>query len=212
MTKNEFQRLHSSMDSLINARTMYTLMRALYDTPQYNPDFDEIRDMFSDGQIVSKQWLIRNAFQDISLDNKILIVGGWYGLLAKMINEYDYCQYVHTTDMDPRCKTIFDNSWANDKISASTNNMFDIDYHNHNFDIIVNTSMEHLTDPSNWLRLLPAGQKVVLQSNNYDAIDDHVSCVKSVGEFVKQTKLSNVTFADELVFPMYTRYMIIGTV
>ena len=216
MKKDEFlSEYHHTNGKVINADTMHTLMRAMYDNPECNPSFEEIRDMFSDGQVVSKQWLLttiaKHALIQHSIE-KVLIVGGWYGLLAKMLNNSFPYINVCTTDIDARCEVIFNNSWANNKLSASTVDMMEIEYNRLSYDLVINTAIEHLPNPKDWLNLLPTGQLVVLQSNNYESIDDHVSCVSSITEFVKQTKLSQVIYADSLEFPMYTRYMIIGIV
>ena len=78
-------------------------------------------------------------------------------------------------------------------------------------DIAINTSCEHLTQEQydKWLSLIKPGTKIVLQSNNYFDLDEHVRCANSIEEFIQQSKIY-VAYVGKFETPKYDRYMIIG--
>jgi hypothetical protein len=75
---------------------------------------------------------------------------------------------------------------------------------------VINTSLEHIPNVRQWIDEIDAGTLIVAQSNNARHVPDHVNCVDSVTELERSLNLSETLYADELVFPMYTRYMVIG--
>ncbi|HET6803602.1 MAG TPA: class I SAM-dependent methyltransferase, partial [Casimicrobiaceae bacterium] len=77
-------------------------------------------------------------------------------------------------------------------------------------DLVVNTSCEHLPDFPRWYARVPAGQLVVLQSNDYFACTEHVNSVRDLAAFEAQAPLSDVLFAGERKLRRYTRFMLIG--
>jgi hypothetical protein len=77
---------------------------------------------------------------------------------------------------------------------------------------VVNTSCEHIADLRGWLDLLPAGTRVLLQSNNYFSEPSHINCMASLGDFEAAVRLGDIAFSGEFPMKKYTRYMIIGTV
>jgi hypothetical protein len=76
--------------------------------------------------------------------------------------------------------------------------------------VIINTICEHLPRFAAWRDRLPAGQLVVLQSNNYFACPDHVNAVPSLAVFAQQARLREVLVEDTLPLPLMQRYMLIG--
>jgi len=77
-------------------------------------------------------------------------------------------------------------------------------------DTIINTSCEHIEKFTEWFNAIPRDKLVVLQSNNYFEIDDHVNCVKDLNQFKQQAPLSNIIYEGELELEKYTRFMLIG--
>jgi hypothetical protein len=78
-------------------------------------------------------------------------------------------------------------------------------------DVAINTSCEHLTQEqyNKWLDNIQPGTKVVLQSNNFFDLEEHIRCSSSVDDFVKISNIQ-VLYSGELQTPKYHRYMIIG--
>jgi hypothetical protein len=77
---------------------------------------------------------------------------------------------------------------------------------------VINTSMEHLADGEGWLRTLPPGIAVVLQSNDYAREPDHVSTCPDLQTFLTRVPLSERWFTGQLPQKNYTRFMQIGRV
>ena len=71
--------------------------------------------------------------------------------------------------------------------------------------MLINTSCEHMRP----LNVKPRTY-VVLQSNNYRTVEDHINCVDSCDELVEQYELSHTYYTGSLDFPTYTRFMVIG--
>ena len=76
------------------------------------------------------------------------------------------------------------------------------------------TSCEHLNqkDIDNLLSKLQQHTLVVLQSNNYKEINEHINCVDTKEDFANQyvSKLRNMKIYEK-DFVKYKRFMIIGT-
>ena len=57
---------------------------------------------------------------------------------------------------------------------------------------------------------IPRGTKLILQSNNYFDLDEHVNCSSNLESFDKKTPMGITTFKGSLDLPSYTRFMKIG--
>jgi hypothetical protein len=77
-------------------------------------------------------------------------------------------------------------------------------------DTIINTSCEHIENFESWYSKIPDGKIVVLQTNNYSELKEHINCSTSLIEFAKQTPMARVFYEGELCLKDYTRYMRIG--
>jgi hypothetical protein len=188
---------------------MYT--NALYSTqPEYAPRYDEFRDMFSSGQLNSKEWLVEKYHSHIACrpDIKIIIAGSWFGSLGMMLLRSTIADII-LLDIDPRCEKFIKNmTWNISGVKAITGDMYAYKYTE---DVVINTSCEHIPNLRAWLDLIPIDTTVILQSNNHRAIHDHINCVDSIQEFVSQAGLQHVSFVGSLKTPAgFTRYMIIG--
>lgn len=180
---------------------------------------EAVRDALSLGQLNSKLWLIHHLMQSIDKDNiNILIVGGWIALLSKLMfglpHSKNKINHITSLDIDPSCETFanalhFRENRFNKKFTAITNDMYNFDYSSIDFDVVINTSCEHIPNIQEWLDKIPNGKIVIMQSNNF-RIPEHINCVDSIDEFKQKCKLKEIMFANELRFDMYTRYMIIG--
>jgi hypothetical protein len=178
-----------------------------------NPD--RTLESFWKGQIKSKLWLIDALTTFVpSISNKIVIHGGWNGVLASLLFQTNIrIEKIVSIDIDPECEEIANTINKLEEISgkfkAVTSNMVKYQYEFYP-DIVINTSCEHISQYAYdiWLENIPSSSIIVLQSNNYD-IPEHIRIANSLAEFVDQSYL-NVFFAGELELPLYTRYMIIG--
>jgi len=210
---NNEEYLFSEYGKLIDAELMSRYTGSLYHTPaDIQPTYDEFRDMFSKGQVLSKLWAISefsNTGMKTAIDN-VVIVGAWYGTLGLMLNNM-YPEYnIKLLDIDKRCVLLLHNI-ANgmNNIKAITGDMYEYKYTE---DLIINTSCEHIPNLADWLERVPTGTIVILQSNNHTGMSGHINCVNSVSEFKEQANLTNVMYANDFDLGVYTRYMIIGIV
>ena len=60
------------------------------------------------------------------------------------------------------------------------------------------------------LNKIPKDKLVILQSNNYFEIKEHVNCSSSLKEFSKSAPMQKTLYEGELDLGKYTRYMKIG--
>jgi hypothetical protein len=75
---------------------------------------------------------------------------------------------------------------------------------------IINTSCEHIDNFDAWYSNIPEGKIVVLQTNNFFEVNEHINCSESLEEFSNQTPMHTVFYSGELTLEKYTRYMRIG--
>ena len=106
-------------------------------------------------------------------------------------------------------KDIMDINYAVDDYTTIKGNG-DIEQCKDSPDTIINTSCEHIADFDKWFAKIPYGKLIILQSNNYYSVEEHVNCVKDGLDFEQMAPLSEVYFAGELPLEKYTRFMRIG--
>jgi hypothetical protein len=178
----------------------------------------DMYDAISKGQLASKVWALKSLWSQIDRkDAKIAVCGGWYGTLPALALDNDAYfplrPNFYSIDIDPDCepvaKKLNARSIARGAFTAITANMYEHDYSA--YDVIINTSCEHIDNIENWLTLIPARTQVLLQNNNFFDHMEHVNCVASLDEFIAKAPLSKISYAGEMVLPLYTRYMVIGT-
>ena len=196
-----------------------------------NPDFDI--DCISRGQLESKKWLVDELK---NIDNlvlgKVCLCAGWYATVVPLLVEADIeFDLIRSFDLDPSVwkiaeafnKDLLIDGW---KFKAQTADINELDFSvtrfeterddgtfqplKERFNTIVNTSCEHIEGFDSWYNKMPAGKLMILQSNNYFEIDEHVNCSESLEAFAKQTPMSQVLYQGELELEKYTRYMRIG--
>ena len=196
-----------------------------------NPDFDI--DCISRGQLESKKWLVDELK---NIDNlvlgKVCLCAGWYATVVPLLVEAGIeFDLIRSFDLDPSVwkiaeafnKDLLIDGW---KFKAQTADINELDFSvtrfeterddgtfqplKERFNTIVNTSCEHIEGFDSWYNKMPAGKLMILQSNNYFEIDEHVNCSESLEAFAKQTPMSQVLYQGELELEKYTRYMRIG--
>jgi threonine dehydrogenase-like Zn-dependent dehydrogenase len=168
-------------------------------------------------QMTSKKWLV-DTLADVAGGalGRVCVVGGWYGVLAAMLlhdRRLDVAS-VTSVDRDPECRAIADSlnasHVADSRFTSLAADMLELDYAKAGYDLVVNTSCEHLAALGDWLQRIPAGTLLVLQSNDYYGIEGHVSCVDDLDAFKRQAPLADSLFEGEMKIATYTRFMLIG--
>lgn len=177
----------------------------------------EISVAFNHKQVVCKLWARDKLLEATGgAFGCIWIVGGWYGTLAAML--FDDPRYsirsIESFDIDPDAAPVARTLLSSMDVAftATTADMYTLDYRAHEPDLVINTSCEHIGNLRGWLRLLPSGTRVLLQSNDYFAEPSHVSCVASLEAFIELAQLVDLLYAGELPTRNYRRFMLIGHV
>ncbi len=211
--------------------TQYSLLQnfghALRSFPEVN-----FSSALSQGQIISKQWLIQEL-EKLSLPlGSVFILGGWWGVLASMMFSSKLrFDKIRSFDIDPSCAPIADkmnylhlvDNW---KFKASTADMLQLNYLRTTYvtqkadggsvelidipNTIINTSCEHLKDFSEWYKKIPQQKLLVLQSNNNFGLPEHVGAVSNLNDFKKVAPMHEVYFSGSLSVGDYDRFMLIG--
>jgi len=219
MTQKLTSYLTNNYSYLIDMSTIIDITNMLYtlENRRTLPDYKELRDCLSSGQLLSKAWLIDELLKFELVPDKlnILIVGGWFGILARMlVNHPQLSRHINkitSVDIDYKCAQVASlvNRAHPDKFEAITQDMLTREYTSEDH-IVINTSCEHIPKVYEWSDLLPKSTLVVAQSNDAGDIEDHVSCVQTPVQLEKWLKLSTTLFLGSYAFPMYTRHMVIG--
>ena len=218
---------------LLTGNKLFLRLRNAVD--HFDADFS---DAFSIGQLKSKRWLVKEL-ENIS-ENQFLGLGtiflcaGWYGTLAAMLFD-STCSIkkIRSFDIDETCWQRADTINRNKvkeqwKFKAVTQDIHEITFdqpHTYNAwsktenqdvtltdicDTVINTSCEHIHNFKDWYGKIPKGKLVVMQSNNYDQLEEHVNCAKDLEEFETQTPMTKCLYNGTLDLIKYTRYMRIG--
>ena len=175
-----------------------------------NKDVKSIVNSMNSNQTISKEWLIDNLKDRITMfDNpKICVAAGWYGNLADRLSEFTN-EKVVSFDIDPKCAKIGKIMYPNVHFKTVDINNF----HPGKYDVIICTSCEHFNDDilNNFLSKRNKEKcLVVLQSNNYKELDEHVNCKSSLEEFEKSVRLRVLNSSEKRINNKFNRYMVIG--
>jgi len=169
-------------------------------------------------QIDSKLWLTEELERHCDLSAvSLVILGAWYGTLPLIVN--------WRISIPSRQMICIDSDAAAGEVGARMigsiysnieyrcADAMELDYNaldTRSPPVIINTICEHLANPSAWWARIPSGQLVAVQSNNYTACPDHISCVFSTEQFKHQCPMSELLFEGALHFPEGDRFMLIG--
>ncbi|MEP6655721.1 MAG: class I SAM-dependent methyltransferase [Betaproteobacteria bacterium] len=178
-------------------------------------------------QMGSKMWLADTLLAVVGPNpGRVLILGGWMGVLgAVLLHDRRFTiDHIVSIDIDPRCAAVAEAINATHvrqgRFAAQTADMLEMNYgaipaaaagpDPGPFDLVINTSCEHLAEFDRWWQRIPDGQLLVLQSNDYYAVAEHVNCVPDLAAFRSQAPLREVMFAGERKLRRYVRFMLIG--
>lgn len=198
----------------VDAEVLTDITDAAYTFPEF--DLAALRDALSTGQIGSKIWLADKMKDLVDQDAIVLVVGGWIGTLSRIIFKNADVRFIMSLDIDELSNKMASqiNHKFNQSFSTVTRDMYDVTPAEYaEFDVVINTSCEHIDNLGVWTSLLKPGTLLFAQSNDFFSCPQHVNCVNSVDEFENQLGLSEVIYKGELQFPgVYNRFMIIGRV
>lgn len=190
------------------------------------------KDALSQGQLKSKMWLL-TELQALDLElGTVFLCAGWYGILAMLLLEREFnVQKIRSFDIDPEVEDIankFNLPWLMDdwRFKAATLDIHDIDFEDFKYnvrrsdgsvcelrdrpDTIINTSCEHIERFDEWYAKIPGGKLVILQSNDYEDVIEHVNTSPDLDSFANQTPMAEVLFSGQMDLGAYNRFMRIG--
>lgn len=195
----------------------------------------DVLNSIGERQQISKDWLVENlnnykhSFRNkVKKDNvSIVLLCSWYGLLAyKLIEKFKIKKIdrIYCVDFDPLSKRIsqklfrkVDNENLKNGLLTQVRHLErdikEVDEKVLESEIIINTSCEHLNQQTIYdiIDKTQRGTLIVLQSNNYHKIPEHINTVDNLNEFVSQyqSRLINIDMFEK-DFLEYKRFMIIG--
>lgn len=184
--------------------------------PELHRSFE---DSISQGQVDSKIWMI-NELKKISLKEyeplKIDIIGSWFGFpMIELLSQLYKIDQIDLYDLDENCH----------KVVAQYLNHFDLNFKVVQFGdfferkdlrrrhLVINTSSEHMNnifESKKYYKNYPDTPLLVLQSNNFDTLDEHINCVKSEDELASKNYVGRIYYKGVQSLPLYDRYMVIG--
>jgi hypothetical protein len=129
-------------------------------------------------------------------------------MLAQALNHLDSRLIVDSMDLDDSITKFATMTMKHGRGQAIQGDMYEFDYSP--YQCVVNTSAEHIPNITEWSSKIAPGTFVVVQNNNARHIPEHISCVNSAMELSDKLQLSTILVEEQIEFPMYTRFMVIG--
>ena len=181
------------------------LMGAIINTKELNVNYI---DALSNGQIESKIWLIDELKNLKKTFYSTLVIGGWLGISSNWILKNKISQNVTNLDIDPDAIKFSDElnqylTGHNPGIVADI-----MEYSRMRHDLIINTSAEHMS--SDWFDKINPGTTVVIQSNDFHDLPEHVNTVNNLEDMRSKFPFSEILFEGVKDVVRYNRYMLIG--
>lgn len=181
--------------------------------PNYILSFD---DSVSQGQYDSKIWMHEKLSKIYLNDVHVDIIGSWFAfpMIEFLSDLYDIKQ-IDLYDKDTNCHSVvaqYLNHFDLDVKIAQFGDIFERkDYRRRQ--LIINTACEHMNDMSELKSIYkdyPEKPLLVLQSNNYFGLPEHVNCVKDENELVEKNHIKEVLYKGKQSQKLYDRFMVIG--
>lgn len=204
------------------------LKRLYMEKITFNPDF------FSRGQIKSKLWLEEKASACLKSLGTVYLCAGWYATLGPMLfNSSLTVRNMRSFDIDPSVHVIADlvnkdqeqdkwrfKSFEQDIMTLGYAKGFKANFINNKgeakhflldkADTVINTSCEHIKDFNKWYRKIPKGRTVILQSNNFIDVEEHVNAHETLESFIASAPMRKTLYEGHLDLGEYQRFMKIG--
>lgn len=205
------------MESKILNRAL-KLAEEIYDESMYGvDDLYRIKDIVHSvdkNHWEGKEWLAKEFYKHYNhADGNILVVGGWYGMMAYQLRKLwqNPSMNITSSDMDPMCdyygyKLFHDQDIAFKTLDVNS----EIDYSP--YTAIINTSCEHMEqeDLVNIIKRKPADTWICFQTNDYTLLDAHINCWPGAKTFADSLGLEYIAYTGTLDLGDFNRHMVIG--
>ena len=190
--------------------------RAWHETQKQRPwAFKRLLDASTESQMESKLWLATELMSvDISSKN-VALLGGWFAhIITTLLMDEVNVDTVTNFEIDQDAKFIsykfnrrYKPNYKAKRKNITTSSL------NENFDLIINTSCEHMFPMWKFRELNPQLKNswYVLQSTDDDQYDDHINCVKDEFYLAEQAHIVDIKFmGSKKLSNDMTRFMVIG--
>ena len=190
--------------------------RAWHETQKQRPwAMNRIINAYTESQMESKLWLITELMSvDISSKN-VALLGGWFAhIITTLLMDEVNVDTVTNFEIDQDAKFIsykFNRRYKPNYKAKRKN--ITISSLNENFDLIINTSCEHMFPMWKFRELNPQLKNswYVLQSTDDDQYDDHINCVKDEFHLTEQANIVDIKYmGSKKLSNGMNRFMVIG--
>lgn len=179
-----------------------------------NPDMlSRYGECFWESQLVSKERIVDYVFPE-ERSSVVYIFGGWYGILAQLIDDNHMTQQIYTIDIDSHCEEILTKYCPVKNIVPVTADMSEFKYVHHP-DVVINTSTEHVDQKTydKWWKNIPQDTFYILQGNNL-TIPEHIRTATDINHFMEINHCKKPSVKEVIECPgpngTFERYMIAG--
>ena len=196
---------------------------SLVQKDQYKHCNRRIRDASTASQLQSKLWLV-SEIVNLGIDvERVALLAGWYAnfITPLLIDELGV-KYILNLEIDPDVKTLtykFNKRYKDQDSEIKA--LYKCEIHDvmfktisiyGNFDLVINTSCEHMYPMSRFRKINEQNNHIyVLQSTDDEQWDDHINCVSGPDELADQAEIVDVMYSGTLELNNgMKRFMVIG--
>jgi hypothetical protein len=180
----------------------------------YACDYDEVRshalrDSLSQGQLYSKIRALQSVHENIRGSTPFTgyFIGHWHGFLPRIFWKHGLLRCARGVELDPFWVEFSQRLNADWDWQSETGDINTVAHDLGQYNLIVNTSCEHMTD--DWLKLPRAGTWVCAQTTDYQH-PTHINTCESVQEFQSRFSDYHVFRAYSDQYNVYSRFTIIA--
>lgn len=173
----------------------------------------------SHNQIESKTWLALNAAPFITDDDKMCILGSWYGVLTYILRKHRVNCEIDNIDTDEPAKVVAERLIGE---PPGQTNYYYMDGAERYLDakswytVLCTTSTEHFEE-DDWemiTRARPEETLFIAQSNDNEEELEHVNCHESCDHLAESMRIRDIYYQESREFKgvggSYLRHLVIG--
>lgn len=202
-----------NLDYLTASKYLYVMNKISEKYDYCLPDFFQ---SISPNQIKSKIWLCEELGKLVEKKNlSICIAGSWFGFpLIDFLSKKLSIKSIDLFDKDPFSVGIV-NQYIKTFNCPFIINQYNEDFwkkQKNGYDILINTSSEHMKEDFYKNKIFNDNPLLVIQSCNKRSVSEHVNCVDSVDELIDKNKITKVFYKGEISQQKKgeKRFMVIG--
>jgi len=165
-------------------------------------------------------WLAEEAAPFIKDDDKMCMLGSWYGVLAYILRQHRVNCLIDSVDSDPMAHDIarkIVNGTAGERGYYNEDAVGHYMSRRKYYNVICSTSTEHF-EPDEWELLAEARKELpclfIAQSNNNTVENEHINCHETAADLAESMQISDIYYMDSKEFEgvegNYLRHLVIG--